>query len=190
VLLVRDMGAPRSLTLDLPVDRTLPTVIACGRQLAAEGAFFPGCYEPVSSERLVEAALGEVARGATWVKVLTDWADVGLTYPIEALRALVAAVHAVGARVAAHSTWPTVREVVLAGVDSIEHGSSIDPETLALMAERGAAWTPTTGAIEAQLGRLRQELARTDVTVQRRRQLDDWTTGCRPPSSVWRILRR
>jgi imidazolonepropionase-like amidohydrolase len=148
VLVVRDMGAPESLSLDIPADPGLPDVVASGRQLAVDGAFFAGCYDPVEPEGLVEAALAEVAKGATWVKVLTDWSTSDLTYPLGTLREMVRAVHAAGARVAAHCGWPSVRDVALTGVDSIEHGPWLDEETLATMADRVIAWVPTAGALE------------------------------------------
>ena len=159
VLLVRDMGAPGSITLELPDDPMLPPVIASGRQLALEGRFFPGCHEPVPPERLVDAALEEVSRGATWVKVLTDWIEPGLSYPIETIRAMVDVVHGRGARVAAHCVSSHVADVVATGVDSIEHGSGLDEATLRVMARAGIAWAPTSGAIEDGLARVNVMLA-------------------------------
>jgi len=59
----------------------------------------------------------------------------------------VPAVHAAGGRVAAHVTIDAVSELVRAGVDSIEHGTAIDESALELMAQTGAAWTPTLCAV-------------------------------------------
>ena len=147
ILLVRDVGAPRSVTLRIAPDPSLPHLIAAGRWLAPSDRFFAALHEPVAPEGLVEAALGEVSRGARWVKVITDWMTPELSYDAALLRSLVDAVHAAGARVAAHTTWPTVREVVSAGVDSVEHGCGLDAGTVALMAARGIAWTPTLTAL-------------------------------------------
>ena len=146
VLLIRDLGAPHSVTLDLPDDPRLPRVISAGRWLAVEGKFFPDWHEPVAPEELIAAALAEVRRGASWVKVLTDWSDPQPTYPIPVLRDMVDAVHAAGARVAAHNQGTLA--VVETGVDSIEHGASLDETSLRAMAARGTAWTPTLGALE------------------------------------------
>jgi imidazolonepropionase-like amidohydrolase len=143
-LLVRDMGAPGSLTLELPPDVELPALIACGRQLAVENGFLPGCHEPVPPEALIDAAITEIDRGATWVKVLVDWADEALTYPLDLLQRLVRVAHERGVRVAAHSQWRGVREVARIGVDSIEHGDLIDEPTLRYMRDHGIAWVPTT----------------------------------------------
>src|SRR5205085_10570345 len=47
-------------------------------------------------------------------------------------------------RVAIHSYGPSgVRDAVLAGADSVEHGIELDDETLAEMVKRGTVWVPT-----------------------------------------------
>jgi imidazolonepropionase-like amidohydrolase len=100
--------------------------------------------------------VGELARGGRWVKVIADFPPVAdgmpsgppeLTYSGETIRAMVAAVHAAGGRVAAHVTTDVVADLVRAGVDSIEHGTAIDESALRLMAQTGAAWTPTLCAV-------------------------------------------
>ncbi len=66
-----------------------------------------------------------------------------LTYPVADVRRLAEAVHAAGARVAVHTTSGYVQELIDAGADSIEHGYALDEVSLAALAERGGAWTPT-----------------------------------------------
>jgi len=151
VLLVRDLGAPRSVTLDIRPLRGMPRVQAAGRVFAPSGRFFPALHEPVTPESLVEAALVEVARGARWVKVIADFRAPELSYEPAVLRALVEAVHGAGARVAAHVQWAGVPEVVAAGVDSIEHGCSLDLVTIDVMIAAGMAWTPTLTAFSQPL---------------------------------------
>jgi imidazolonepropionase-like amidohydrolase len=151
VLLVRDVGAPQSATLDLEPNPELPVLQAAGRWLAPEDRFYPPFYHPVPVGALIPSALTEIARGARWIKVIADWTTPELSYPIDALRGLVERAHVAGARVAAHTQWQGVAEVVAAGVDSIEHGCRLDPATLAVMAERGVAWTPTLSAFNAPL---------------------------------------
>jgi imidazolonepropionase-like amidohydrolase len=151
VLLVRDLGAPQSATLDIDPLPDLPGLIAAGRWHAPEDRFYAPFHVPVPVEALVPSALTEIARGAAWIKIVADWTSNELSYPAVALRALVERVHAAGGRVAAHTQWQVVREIVQAGVDSIEHGCRLDPETLQLMASRGIAWTPTLSAFNAPL---------------------------------------
>lgn len=62
----------------------------------------------------------------------------------EEMAAVVDEAHRWGKRVAAHAySSETVRDCVLAGVDSIEHGTMIDEETIVLMAEHGTYLVPT-----------------------------------------------
>ncbi|HLX34950.1 MAG TPA: amidohydrolase family protein [Candidatus Limnocylindrales bacterium] len=164
VLAVRDVGAPQSVTLKLRDDPTRPTLFAAGRWLAPKDRFFPSLHDPVEAVDLQAAALAEVARGASWVKVIGDWSPEP-NYDPALLRAVVDAVHAAGARVAVHSQWETVGPIVRAGVDSVEHGSLLDEETLRLMASRGVAWTPTLNAFNEPLPddipeRVREQRAR------------------------------
>ena len=156
VVLARDVGSPGGLTLTIPVEPGLPRVHAAGRFLAPANRYFPELLvEPVSDDELVDAALAEVARGASWVKVIGDFPNLKPgsppepTYPIELIEALANAVHMAGSRVAVHSTLGGVASLVSAGVDSIEHGFGLDEDALHLMARTGAAWTPTLSALVA-----------------------------------------
>jgi imidazolonepropionase-like amidohydrolase len=153
VCLVRDVGSPGGSVLQLDIGRGLPRTQAAGRFLAPAGRYFPALLpEEAPQEHLTELALGELARGARWVKVIADFPPVvdgmpsgppGLTYPPEAVEMMVAAVHAAGGRVAAHVTTDVVSRLVRAGVDSVEHGTALDESALRSMARTGAAWTPT-----------------------------------------------
>ena len=59
-------------------------------------------------------------------------------YSVEELRVLVEEAHAAGRKVAAHAHGAQgMKNAVIAGVDSIEHGSLIDDEVIRLMLERG-----------------------------------------------------
>lgn len=153
VTTVRDTGSPGSVTLQL-VPGDGGGLLACGRFLAPKDRYFPSLLlEPVPAEDLVAVALAEVAAGASWVKLVGDFqvmqgayrppTDPVPTYPISDVRRLVQAVHAAGARVAAHSTTVHVKALIDAGIDSVEHGTGLDEDDLADLAARGGAWTPT-----------------------------------------------
>ena len=59
-------------------------------------------------------------------------------YTIEELKAAVEEAHAAGRKVAAHAHGAKgIKNAILAGVDSIEHGSLIDDEGIALMVKNG-----------------------------------------------------
>jgi imidazolonepropionase-like amidohydrolase len=67
----------------------------------------------------------------------------------EELRAGVEEAHKAGKRVAAHAHGAEgIRAAVLAGVDSIEHGSFMTDETMALMRERGTFYSVTLCSAE------------------------------------------
>jgi imidazolonepropionase-like amidohydrolase len=151
VLLIRDIGAPHSVTLDLRPGADDPALQVAGRWLAPADRFYEPLHDAVPPGQLIGCALHEIERGASWIKVIADWRSPQLSYDPDLLRALVTAVHAAGARVAAHTQWEGVRAVVDAGNDSVEHGSRRDLETVAVMAARGVAWTPTLTAVNSPI---------------------------------------
>src|SRR5262249_43728831 len=65
-------------------------------------------------------------------------------YTLEEMKAIVAEAHRLGRKVAAHAHGGDgIKLAVLAGVDSIEHGSYIDDEAVKLMKEHGTHILPT-----------------------------------------------
>jgi imidazolonepropionase-like amidohydrolase len=65
-------------------------------------------------------------------------------YSPEEMKAIVETAHGLGRKVAAHAHGATgIKYAVLAGVDSIEHGSYINDEDIQLMKERGTYLVPT-----------------------------------------------
>ena len=175
VLLVRDLGAPNGISLNLPAEPDFPRVIAAGQHLAPAGGFIEGSHLPFPVERLVEGALAEVDAGAAWVKIMADGGDDGhANYPMDNVREMADAVHARGARVAAHTEGPVVRELAHTGVDSIEHGSAMDEPTLREMARSGMAWAPTTNLYLKDLAHVDEMLAQPDLEPARRLRLAGW----------------
>jgi imidazolonepropionase-like amidohydrolase len=67
-----------------------------------------------------------------------------LQFSDEEIRAVVAEAHRLGRKVAAHAHGAAgIKQAVLAGVDSIEHGSFMDEEAIRLMKEKGTYLVPT-----------------------------------------------
>src|SRR5262249_4521137 len=65
-------------------------------------------------------------------------------YSPEEMRAIVETAHAMGRKTAAHAhSFVGIKDAVLAGVDSIEHGSGITEEIIELMKQRGTYLVPT-----------------------------------------------
>jgi imidazolonepropionase-like amidohydrolase len=157
VTLLRDVGGASEVTLDYARSPRpgLPLVIAAGRFHSTRERYFPPMYAPVDAEQLDESIRAEIAAGATWVKIITDFphvvdgvpqpASVARTYDDAVLARAVSTAHEAGARVAAHSTL-SPSALVAMGVDSIEHGNGLDEDDLTRLGARGGAWTPTLGA--------------------------------------------
>ncbi|WP_053226074.1 amidohydrolase family protein [Solirubrobacter soli] len=174
VLAARDTGqAPDAPWL---LDRQGPRFTAARTLLVPPGRYFPGLGDEVVQERLVEVGVAQAKAGAEWVKVIFDfvgpdgnWFAAPANYDADTLAELVRAVHAEGARVAVHSTGPAVADAVRAGVDSIEHGPSLDAATVEEMARRGTLWVPTLWTAESHLAGLAGTPAEGILTAWRER---------------------
>jgi imidazolonepropionase-like amidohydrolase len=77
--------------------------------------------------------------------VMTDGSDVGaLQWTPDELRAAIGQAHQLGVKVAGHCHGAIgVKEAVKAGLDTVEHGTMLDEEAVALMKENGTFLVPT-----------------------------------------------
>jgi imidazolonepropionase-like amidohydrolase len=107
-------------------------------------------------DEIRKAVRFEVKNGADVIKAavsggvlsLADEVDTPQLTPPE-MGALVDEAHRLRKRVAVHCHGDqAARDAVAAGVDSIEHGSFVKPETLSLMKKKGIFLTPTLMAAE------------------------------------------
>jgi imidazolonepropionase-like amidohydrolase len=93
----------------------------------------------------------QIKYGADVIKFMPSGGVLSLSDPVDApelsqeeMNAIVEESHHWGRKVAAHCHGDTAaRMAVQAGVDSIEHGSFIKPETLAMMHDKGVYLVPT-----------------------------------------------
>jgi imidazolonepropionase-like amidohydrolase len=113
-------------------------------------------------DEIRKAVRFEVKNGADVIKAavsggvlsLADEVDTPQLTPAEIV-ALVDESHRLRKKVAVHCHGDqAAREAVEAGVDSIEHGSFMKPETLTLMKKKGTFLTPTLMATEWIMGKL------------------------------------
>jgi imidazolonepropionase-like amidohydrolase len=113
-------------------------------------------------DEIRKAVRFEVENGADVIKAavsggmlsLTDEVDTPQLTPAE-MAALVDESHRLRKKVAVHCHGDqAARETIEAGVDSIEHGSFMKPETLTLMKKKGTFLTPTLMATEWIMGKL------------------------------------
>lgn len=110
---------------------------------------FPTGAQMVSGvEEARRAAREQIGHGANLIKVYADWENPTLT--VDEIRVIVEEAHRQKKKVAAHATTPEgIKNALLAGVDSIEHGHRINREDLELMKEKGTFLVPTVGVIDA-----------------------------------------
>jgi imidazolonepropionase-like amidohydrolase len=139
-----------------------PRILASGPALSITGGHWDENYlapQFTFSKQGVADGVAEVIKqvrenvkyGADLIKVMATGGVVSegdnpalAQYSAEELKAIVETAHGLGRKVAAHAHATTgIKNAVLAGVDSIEHGSYIDDEGIQLMKEHGTYLVPT-----------------------------------------------
>ena len=129
----------------------MPRAVHAGPWIAQAGQFFDGWGQRASHAELPALAAAQAGRTG-WAKLIGDWWEDGEPIPADVLAAVVAAVHAVGGRVAVHAQQSGgSATAVAAKVDTLEHGMCLDPALLSQMAAQGTALTPTLHAITGSL---------------------------------------
>ena len=152
ILWARDVGAPMSdgLPLSIAVRDELrglagmPYIRVAGTWIGKTG--YPDMWVTVAGDALRDAALRQLDLGTDLVKIYMDAPGGSREAPfsVDDLRAAVDAVHARGARVAAHATYlDCARVCAEAGVDSIEHGMELDDDVARAMAANGVTLVST-----------------------------------------------
>jgi imidazolonepropionase-like amidohydrolase len=149
VTTVRDLGASNE------VDYAMRDLINMGRMVGPR-MFVAGPGLSAARDRTGpvpdsyrQQAEARVAAGSDWVKVYGSRGsyqsvDTTQTLTYDEMKAAVDAAHARNHRVAIHSYGPSgVRDAVLAGADSVEHGIDLDDGTIVEMVKRGTVWVPT-----------------------------------------------
>jgi len=131
-------------------DEDVPRAVHAGPWIAQHGQFFDGWGRRASHAEMPAMAAEQAARTG-WVKFIGDWGADDEPIPAAVLSSVVAAVHAVGGRVAVHTQQAAGAAAVAARVDSIEHGMCLDPALLPQMAAQGTVLTPTLTVITAGL---------------------------------------
>jgi imidazolonepropionase-like amidohydrolase len=167
VTTVRDMGGRHDAAIQVgrAVERGLvpgPRVLAAGRALTITGGHGHnvGIAREVDGPVEVRRAVREEIRaGATAIKLIATGGVLtpGIAHDFtaftqEELWAAVDEAHSWGRVVGAHAIGPEgILRAVLAGVDSIEHGSMLTTEGARAMKERGTYHVPTISAIRGMV---------------------------------------
>jgi imidazolonepropionase-like amidohydrolase len=159
VTAIRDVGGKKGI--DLALKRMVeagfiagPRMRVAGRLICMTGGHgwnVPEGYEADGPDAVRKAARSQLKAGADVVKVM---ATGGIMTPgtqpgapqltKEEMAAAVDEAHKAGRTAAAHAEGREgIRNAILAGVDSIEHGYELDDEIIELMLERGIYYCPT-----------------------------------------------
>lgn len=139
-----------------------PRMLVATRGIAAVGQYepfnvrpdlngFPTGAQMISGiEEARRAAREQIGHGADLIKVYADWNYPTLT--VSEMQVIVEEAHKAGLKVAAHATTPEgIRNAVIAGVDSIEHGHMADKAALQLMKSKGTYLVPTLSVVDASM---------------------------------------
>jgi imidazolonepropionase-like amidohydrolase len=152
-LLIRDCGSPID-TSPLQERLELPRIIRAGRHIARPKRYLRDLADEVEPVDLPGAVAEQAAAGDGWVKIVGDYIDRDLgelapLWPDDVLKEAMAVAHDAGARVTAHVFGANALPgLIAAGIDCIEHGTGLDDDTIAAMAEHGTSLVPTLINIE------------------------------------------
>jgi imidazolonepropionase-like amidohydrolase len=151
-----------------------PRIVDAGRSISTTGGhmdprnglnpeFHPAsgpdnvCDGPESCRRAVRLQIG---RGADVIKIATTGGvnsgtgRARMAFDDE-VKALVDTAHMYGRKIAVHAHGAQgIRAAVLAGADSIEHGTEMDDEIIRLVARSGVYYVPTLSTVNGYLERL------------------------------------
>jgi imidazolonepropionase-like amidohydrolase len=122
---------------------------------APEWTIPQGADEADGLDGVVRVARNQIAHGVDLIKIYADyrWGPNGETKPgftLGEIQRIVEAANNSGRPVVAHSSTPQgMRNAIMGGVDTIEHGDDGTPEIWKLMVEKNVAFCPTVAAGDA-----------------------------------------
>ena len=170
---VRDLGTEGAAYADVGLRQAInegiipgPRMLVAGPAMVVTGSYAPkgfapevhvpqGAEEADGLDGVVRVARGQIAHGVDLIKIYADyrWGPNGETRPgftLEETRRIVEAANNSGRPVVAHASTPEgMRNAIMGGVDTIEHGDDGTPEIWKLMVEKKVAFCPTVAAGDA-----------------------------------------
>jgi imidazolonepropionase-like amidohydrolase len=170
---IRDLGTEGAGYADVGLKQAVdqgiipgPRMLVSTRAIVATGSYGPkgyasewivpqGAEEADGIDSMARVVRSQIGHGADWIKFYADYRWGPLpgahqTFTLESLAIGVQTAHVSGTPVSAHATTPEgMRNAILAGVDTIEHGDGGTPEVFKLMAEKKVALCPTLAAGDA-----------------------------------------
>ena len=172
---LRDLGTEGAEYADVSVQKAInegripgPRLQVATKAIVASASYGPGprgfattfvlpkgAEEVSGVDQMLWAVRDQIGHGADWVKLYADYrrGPNGSTVPTlnaAEMKAAVDEAHRAKRPVAVHAgSAEGMRDAVLAGVDTIEHGYAGTDEIFKLMAEKGVVYYPTLAAQEA-----------------------------------------
>jgi imidazolonepropionase-like amidohydrolase len=172
---LRDLGTEGAGYADVGIKRAIdegqvpgPRLFVATRAIVATASYGPaersyrpdmdipyGAQQATGIDEATKAVREQASHGADWIKFYADYrtgpdGSTRPTFTLDEMKAIVAAAHTSGRKVAAHaSSDDAIRLAVLAGVDTVEHGYGASEATFRLMLEHKTAYVPTLTAPEA-----------------------------------------
>ena len=173
---LRDVETEGAMYTDVDVKRAInngvipgPRLFVSTRAMSVTGGYGPSGYSPEITHpmgvQIVDGVEGgrkavreQIGHGADWIKVYADRSyfvtkegtlSSTPTFTPEEMKAIVDEAHRLRHKVAAHAmARPGIENALNAGVDSIEHGISIDNDLLDVMVAKGVYLCPTLTVTE------------------------------------------
>lgn len=166
---LRDLGTEGAGYADVGLKQAVeqgiipgPRLLVATKAIVATGSYGPKGYaaewhvpqgaEEADGDNLIRVVRDQIGHGADWIKVYADyrWSPANQaapTFSLAELKLIVETTRSSGRAVSAHATTPEgMTRAVLAGVETIEHGTAGTPEVFKLMREHGVALVPTLAA--------------------------------------------
>ena len=162
-----DLGLKRGIELGFAEG---PRLLVAGRAIGSRGGHADGPPAPpghlavrgvpegicAGADQCRDAVRWQLRYGADVIKFMVSGGVLSLSDPVDVPQltpdeasAIVAEAHAWKKKAAAHCHGDEAAKIAIAaGVDSIEHGSFLKPDTLAEMKRRGVVLVPTLMAVE------------------------------------------
>jgi imidazolonepropionase-like amidohydrolase len=165
VTTVRDLGANGSMVIELgrAIERGLvegPRIVAAGRGITTTGGHgFEVGRVADGPDDVRKAVREQVHSGASVIKLFSTGGILGAGAPPEVSQytpeetdAAVSEAHSAGLRITTHAHGSAgMRVAAEAGIDSIEHATLLDQETIHLLKDRDVAIVPTLLVVHSLL---------------------------------------
>jgi imidazolonepropionase-like amidohydrolase len=193
---VRDLGTEGAAYADVGLRQAInegiipgPRMLVAGPAMVVTGSYAPkgfapevpvlqGAEEADGLDGVVRVARSQIARGIDLIKIYSDyrWGPNGETRPgftLGEIQRIVEAANNSGRPVVAHaSSVEGMRNAIIGGVETIEHGDEGTPEIWKLMVEKKVAFCPTLAAGDAtsQYAGWKKGIDPEPARLQRKRQ--------------------